>query len=188
MKRFALLVALVGCGSSQTTGQIPRGEVPASEEAPEAMGEEGDPNAPTPFTAAQIRDACPPGRVDTFRLSAEATMQMAFGEHTATGVRFTTTVTAGSQAAEPEEGEATWEELRLHASYPAEATTIAEETVETPAGSFRALHYTVVDADAQTTTHAWFAHERPGPPVRHRVENAAGEVMSEMILESFTAP
>ena len=84
---------------------------------------------PTPFSAAQIREGCPPGR--TIRLREEVPGQAA----TYRRIRFTTvdeessvqelqaTDEHGAPIGEPMVGSSTWLDLQRHASQPGEATT-----------------------------------------------------------------
>ena len=62
----------------------------------------------------------------------------------------------------------TWAELRTHALYPAEATTVEDATVEVAAGSFQTRRYTVrSEVDGATSVTVFdFAVKLPGPPVR----------------------
>ena len=56
-----------------------------------------------------------------------------------------------------------WEDLRLHASFPAEATTITEETITTDLGTFDCLRYDVARGEA--VDRFWFAMDLPGMPI-----------------------
>ena len=56
-----------------------------------------------------------------------------------------------------------WEDLRLHASFPAEATTITEEAVTTDLGTFDCLRYDVVRGER--VDRFWFAKDLPGMPI-----------------------
>ncbi|MGF1467568.1 MAG: hypothetical protein ACFCGT_15695 [Sandaracinaceae bacterium] len=168
------------CGGGAST------EVPSSTAA-------GQPRmAPTPFRAEQIRAACPVGRSSVWALTTPdgtARQRVVFAAHTADGAVIESVALGpdGEPAGAAERGTATWEELRLHASYPAAHTTITDATVEVPAGTFATRLYTVVDPEAGTTTRAWFAPALPGPPVRHVVEQG-GQIVSSMVLERIHLP
>lgn len=170
----ALAALLVACGGAQS---------PAEPDL--AM-------APTPFTAEQIRDACPTGRVAVWQMtSPDGTRRVRswFEGSNSEGTTFRSVPLddADQPLGEPDGGTATWEELRLHASYPAEHTVVTDATLEVPAGTFETKLYTVTDPDAGTVTRAWFATSLPGPPVRMVVERG-GEPVQEMVLESVRMP
>jgi hypothetical protein len=122
----------------------------------------------TPFTAEEIRDNCPPGRTVVTRTSTPGT------EPTLTTSRFvecddhgarTTWVTHGLDGTVLGEGSghATWEELRRHAAFPEDRTTVAEATISTTLGECRCRHYRVVTDD--TIKEFWFDTARPGMPI-----------------------
>ena len=147
----------------------------------------GPDQAPTPFTADEIRDACPSGRVGVLRVTeADGTTShraYRFLEAGPEGVRF------GGSPSDPQ-GEplgplrdrvCTWLELQGHASYPAAATRIEEDEVDVPAGLLDCLRYTVEDGGEVSTM--WFARSIPGPPVKV-VETVDGRVTqtTELVL------
>ena len=125
---------------------------------------------PTPFSAAQIRDGCPPGR--TIRLREESAGE----EPTFRRIVFTevdaeasvqelqSTDADGTPLGEVSLGRATWLDLQRHASQPADATTVAEVRLALPFGEFDCWLYTVSAPDAELRF--WFAKELPGMPVQ----------------------
>jgi len=146
-----------------------------------------DGHAPTPFTAGEIREGCPAGRVTTFRIEragAPAVLQT---------MRFTTndvagTVLAMSRHAEgrpaPPRGQtahATWKALQAHASFPAKKTTINEAHVKTPLGTFPCVIYEVKDGDA--FARYCFARALPGPPVLDTRSVKGKQVLKMTIVE-----
>jgi hypothetical protein len=140
---------------------------------------------PTPFSAAQIRDAFVVGREVrslTVRAGAEPYVHVRrnLSADTETGVYEVWTETPeGERTSEPEQGGSAWLELQQHASMPAAATTIAPVEIEVPMGRFDGLRYTRVQDDAVDTF--WFAMERPGAPVR--IER---RVAGELVFSSTT--
>ena len=121
---------------------------------------------PTPFTAAEIRAACPTGRTLRFRheragqppvinvsryalVDAHGCVQDTWSESM-----------AGTRLSPPRRGHATWLALQQHASFPAATTTRADETIEVPAGQFACIRYTRTEPDA--VWRFWFARDLPG--------------------------
>jgi hypothetical protein len=125
---------------------------------------------PTPFSAAQIRDGCPAGRV--IRLSEEsAGEEPTFRRITFTEVdaeasvqELQSTDADGTPLGEASIGRASWLDLQRHASQPADATTVEEVRLALPFGEFDCWLYTVIAADAELRF--WFAKELPGMPVQ----------------------
>ena len=144
---------------------------------------------PTPFSAAQIRAANPPGRVVTFVITTPGEPEVRNvtawldGDEAVARFRTSDLSAAGVLLGPPTEGEAAWEELQAHASFPAAATTVEEASVEVPAGRYACWLYTVTSGgdEAKTVTRFWFARDLPGPPVR--LERRVGEtVVMTMVL------
>ena len=135
--------------------------------------------APTPFTAAEIRAGCRPGRTITTHVEGDGGIS----------VRTTTYLSADAEGGEFESrvlgsdgtvvetgvGRASWIELQSHAAFPADRTTIEERRLELPTGSADCLLYTVRDGDV--VRRFWFDTTRPGMPVRVESE-VAGVVTS----------
>ncbi len=180
IRKFILVLFLAGCSGGNATTSV------------EKNVEEQVSMAATPFTADQIREGCPTGRSDTYRLETMGEEPIlrhtTFTNSTAESAEFRTIVKTedGVSIGEPQTTSATWEELRKHAEYPAKATKIIEEEIVTPAGSFASKHYIVAgtteDGTAQET-HAWFAAELPGPPVLFQTRVEGTVVFSmELIL------
>lgn len=151
-----------------------------------------DGHAPTPYTADQIRVGCPVGRLSKFRMEAEGAPQMIqvmyFVENDVTGAVLEVSVTdaKGNTLSAPKRTpKSPWPVFQSHASFPADQTTISEETIETEGGSFACLLYTVTrsEADPKAVDEYWFAKTLPGPPVlmRKRVD---GEILVKMELLS----
>jgi hypothetical protein len=143
---------------------------------------------PTPFTADEIRASCQPGRELRFRVEGigqepiihvaryvggdeEATLQESWDESH-----------AGERLGEPERSRETWLELQAHASFPADSTEVADESLATPAGTFACLRYTQTVDDGIRTF--WFAKDLPGQPIRWEIRAGERVVLSVVALEN----
>lgn len=138
--------------------------------------------APTPFTADEIRAACPDGRrlLVRTRIGELVTFHCdSFTGGDADGCALTQVVTdaSGTPVDEPRAARVTWRELQEHAAFPAAATTIARERVAGPLGQLDCLRYDVRRGASSATF--WFATDHPGMPVRYRTaEGALVEVVA----------
>jgi len=125
---------------------------------------------PTPFSAAEIRDAFEVGREVrslTVRAGAEPYILVRrnlSADHVSGVYEVWTESTDGVRLSEPEQGRSTWLELQGHASMPADATTIDTVEIDLPMGRYQGLRYTRVTGDAVDTF--WFALSLPGAPVQ----------------------
>lgn len=143
---------------------------------------------PTPFTAAEIREGCLPGR--TLRIRIERAGEdpvirvVRYVETDADGaVQESWAETLdGSRLSEPERERSTWLELQEHASFPVASTQRTEEELTIPAGRFASLRYTRTDPDA--TWRFWFARDLPGQPVRFEREAGGQIVFSATLIEN----
>jgi hypothetical protein len=124
---------------------------------------------PTPFTAAEIRDASGPGRTvrQLIEVEGEAPLTRVLqwvdvDEEGATGLVYGIGPKGGRL--HPKRWRSRWLELQHHASMPIETTTIDEVVLDSPMGPLDCLRYTRRDGDA--TDVFWFARAMPGMPVR----------------------
>jgi len=125
---------------------------------------------PTPFSAQDIRQGCPPGR--TVRALVVQAGQEPYvrvtrfltGDDDGGNQEFWNESLDGTRLTEPETGHAIWRELQGHASMPAERTEITEEQIEIPAGRFACLRYTRTDEGSVGVF--WFAKAAPGMPLK----------------------
>lgn len=131
--------------------------------------------APTPFTAYEIRQACPAGRTLTARTEAA-------GEPDRVDVTiFVETDEKGALVeSNGQRHRVTWQELQNHASFPAEMTTIHDDVVEGPLGRLDCLSYRVVADDTVSTF--WFEKGRPGMPVLFTTEVDGALVSTTMVI------
>ncbi|MBI5490215.1 MAG: hypothetical protein HY905_22965 [Deltaproteobacteria bacterium] len=150
-----------------------------------ATGEAGD--APTPYTAEQIRDASRPGR--TYRYLVEipgapnAVREIRFEavDVESATLRSTTTDEAGNVLQATEPMTVAWEELRRHALFPQDAVELTEAEVTVPAGTFVCVVYTVTTAEGVEVYQ--FAKDLPGPPVRFWTEAGGARTMTSTLVE-----
>lgn len=135
---------------------------------------------PTPFTAAEIREGCPPGRtVRSLVVAAGAdpyvqVTRFVSGDEAAAEQDSWTETIDGRQLTEPRRHRSTWLEFQRHASMPAAQTRIERESIDIPAGHYDCLRYTRTDGDRVDTF--WFATAAPGMPLKFE-EHVAGEVV-----------
>jgi hypothetical protein len=144
-------------------------------------------HAPTPFSAEEIRNGCPDGRVSIFRIEESGrdpmlqTFRFRDGDARGTNLEVSTTDLEGNELRSVMGRRYTWKELQSHASYPAEGATITAETVTTPAGTFDCWLYTV--KIGPTTGKFWFAKKLPGPPILMTQETGGEERMRMILVE-----
>ncbi len=149
----------------------------------------GGPTAtlPTPYTADQIRASCAPGTsmvTHTTQGGHTTGSRTTFstGDVEGTTFRVEALDADGAAVGEAGEHEATWVQLRDHASFPTSATW-ADASVTVPAGTFSTRRYTVPTSTG--TAVFWFAPAYPGPPVKVQLSRE-GAVVSETVLVSDT--
>ena len=144
---------------------------------------------PTPFSAAQIRDGCPVGRTIRIReksSGAEPTYRrIRFIEADAEGAlqEFQATDPDGRPIGDPTHRRSTWLDLQRHASQPVQGTSVDEDELGLPFGTFACWRYTVQTPGSEIRF--WFAKELPGMPVQVE-EHVDGLVIerSEMIANA----
>lgn len=188
----AMAVTVFACSSSATPGPAAAPPHPAARPAPVAPVDPDAGRAPTPYTAAQIRDASRPGRTYEYLIERPGELpvrrRLVFVVVTDQGATIATQQydPHGKKVGAPEFQEATWEQLRRHASFPVEATTISEDRTDTPVGTFDCRRYAVVTTGAEGEERQifWFAKELPGAPVEMHVERN-GEIVSRMTLLQY---
>jgi hypothetical protein len=140
------------------------------------------------FTARQLHDACKSGHTLVYAIETPGKpamrMTMRFLDATESDVLVETTVTdaEGHAAEPPDRGRATWEELDKHGEFPRERTTVTDETITTPAGTFATRLYTVAGKEG-AVSRFYFAKSLPGPPVLFFTVKG-GERVSTSTLQS----
>lgn len=145
-------------------------------------------DAPTPYTADEIRKACPEGRTDVFRVEDFGpvklkTQKFGAGDEEGTTIEIAITKEDGTPLGS-KTMTATWKELQSHASFPEKDTKITEETIEVPAGKFECWLYTVQKREGDAATiRMYFAKKLPGPPVKMTSEELGKTVFTMVLLE-----
>lgn len=125
--------------------------------------------APTPFTAAEIRDNCPPGRTTHLRVASKGepaviTITRFVSRDSEGGVQESwMTDEDGSLLGEVSRTPFKWTDLQAHASFPAATTSVGAETIDTELGTFDCQRYIVTRDDGVSTF--WFANDLPGMPI-----------------------
>jgi hypothetical protein len=146
---------------------------------------------PTPFSAAEIRDACPAGR--TIRIREEAPGEAPsfrrirftqVDEETAIQ-EFQATNADDRSIGEPNVRSSTWLDLQRHASQPAKATTVDEVVQPLAFGDFDCWRYIVRAPGAELRF--WFAKQLPGMPVQVE-EWINGELAGRSVMIANETP
>ncbi len=182
-------LALLACSGAETPAPSPPA-APATpaEPAPEATPAPAEPEAtaPTPYTAEEIRDASKVGREWQYRIvkgdvTEWSIMTMTAVDAEGATIRSTVRGAEGQEVGEAKESRATWDELRLHASFPAAATEIADDEAGAPGGPYDCKRYTV-SRDGGTATF-WFANDLPGAPIKMTVEKDGAVVETRQLMK-----
>jgi hypothetical protein len=145
--------------------------------------------APTPYSAAEIREANPPGTRLVYRIeetgqpAALRVIEFVGGDAVLTTTETSMLTEQGEPVGGVDRSEATWVELRDHAAFPAASTHRTRSSVTVPAGRFEVWQYAVEteEGGAPVTTRFSFAVDRPGPPVLLEQE-LDGQVVFRMVL------
>ena len=203
--RTAILVLvgsglLVGCGtSSGNNSRESRGSIqPAGAKTtglpmgfPDTPEQRLGPDlAPTPYTAAEIREECPAGRKNTFAMVTQKGRFVSvqhFVEVSEEGAKIKQILAEvfddpkRRPPPQTEEQLVTWRDLQSHASYPAKDTTIRRERIEVRAGWYDCWLYEV--REGLTLTKYWFPSELAGPPVKSEVYRGNELILSLELTE-----
>lgn len=145
--------------------------------------------APTPFSAAEIRDACPRDRKIVFQVEMFGnpiiyrTTKFASHHDDYTVLENITTGTDGKKIGKTQLVTAKWLDLQAHASFPADQTRISSESYSVPAGTFDCWLYVIKITQGGKTTakRLWFAKKLPGPPICYE-EQVDGKTTYRMIM------
>lgn len=142
-----------------------------------------------PFTVEDLRAAFPVGHTLRFRVrevgKPDTEHRWLVTAADDAGMTLTTAVHAedGTLLGQ-ESGTSTWAELLTHGQFPAATTVMEDATITTPAGTFDAWKFTVVDQARDTVKRLHFARSLPGPPVLMTVQEGKGTTF-EMILVDY---
>ncbi len=145
-----------------------------------------------PFTSAQIREACPDGHTldivttrDGEVVDRRRTVYF-HPEEAEVSIRVTALDTHGETVGEPMEARSTWDDLRNHAVFPGDITTVTRETIETPLGRLECARYDV--ASGEVTLVFWFSSEYPGMPIRYATVSDGHEVETTTVTAVMDPP
>ncbi|MCE9573481.1 MAG: hypothetical protein K8W52_10005 [Deltaproteobacteria bacterium] len=151
--------------------------------------------APAPFTADELRQGSPVGRVMRYHVttgSAGMTIEYRFIAADAVNATIRTTETPdGGGAGTTSDDVAAWADLAHHADSPAAATVIRDAEITVPAGTFPCKEYVVTATDGGVTrvTTSDFAVAMPGPPIKMTVTaNGALETTLELVAYEGLVP
>lgn len=129
-------------------------------------------HAPTPFTAAEIRAACPDGRIIRSAITAgmqktQQTTRFEGGDTEGTTIVMQSFDLRGTRAAPEQRVRARWDELQKHASFPAADTRITPFSKMTAVGRRDGWNYDVRFVKDNVLHHSRysFARDLPGPPI-----------------------
>lgn len=145
----------------------------------------GDP----PFSAAQVRDATPPGRRYRFKVTPAGQptqfQVIEFIEVNAQNAKMRQRAldAAGQPTGDEVITLVSWEELESHGRFPAAQTRIAPERIKTPAGEFDCWRYTVTRDDE--IVRSWFAHDLPGAPVKQEVSKRGLQLLRMELVDHY---
>ena len=167
--------------------------VPDAEEGavPVSVLLEADGTMPRPYRAEQIAAAFSLGTWNRYRI---ATAGRPTVEQRTEVVAWSPEEVTMEQQVFAEDGQAlgpaapmqaTWDELREHAAFPAAGTVLHLAELSLPCGSFACQRYTVHgEANGQPSVSTfWFANDRPGPPVLYTVDTAGERSMTMTLLD-----
>ncbi len=137
-----------------------------------------------PFTAEQIRDEWVKGfSIDMARRTPEGVLVERWtvmdADDEGVEIEFVPLDDSGNRTAERTSQRSTWTELRNHATFPADRSTVERVTRETALGSLEGWHYTVRDEEEGTVTEFFFASSLPGAPVQMRTTRH-GQIVMEL--------
>jgi hypothetical protein len=182
--RFRLALPLVllvlscpACGpKGGETSQTPAPPVADWPSAEERTLEEGF--APTPFTAAQIREGCPSGTRVLYHVEhpVKPPQRVLFSFDKADDKEVDLVITdldlKNKVTSVPNSMRTTWEEIQARSSTPIENTVITQEQVTVPAGTFDCMLYTVTKPSEKGNVidKFWFAYKLPGPFVKRSTQ------------------
>ena len=147
-------------------------------------------HAPTPFTAAEIRNATSVGKSITRRVEAFGEepflLISTYVECDETGATLERSRRSldGALLGEPQAMKTTWLDLQRHASFPAGDTTIEPERIETAIGALDCVRYTL--REGGTDEIFWFATSLPGMPIQ-QVTRTDGQIVASVVVVDYTA-
>jgi hypothetical protein len=138
-----------------------------------------------PFTSAQIRAAYHDGHTldivttrDGEVVDRRRTVYLEPDEQ-AVSIHVSTLGADGDPIGEAMTARSTWDDLRDHAAFADDVTSLTRETIETPLGRLECARYDV--ASGEVTLVYWFSDEYPGMPIRYATMSAGREVETTVV-------
>jgi hypothetical protein len=138
-----------------------------------------------PFTSAQIRAAYRDGHTldivttrDGEVVDRRRTVYFEPDEQSVS-IRVTTLGADGEPVGEAMTARSSWDDLRDHAVFPDEVTSVTSETIETPLGRLDCARYDV--ASGEVALVYWFSGEHPGMPIRYATVSDGREVETTVV-------
>lgn len=183
MRRLPFVIAIILL--SFFASAVPAGQPTAPPDANKMLPD----HAPTPYSAAEIREACPAGRVIKFRIEEPGKPVMfsvlTFGQGDKENAMYEAggLDENGKPLGEKKKASTPWKELQSHASFPAADTTIERAEKQVGATTYDCWHYVVKSEDGKEVTDYWFAVKLPGPPIllETRVNGKAVRTMTQVL-------
>ena len=188
----SMVAFLTACASTPPPAQ-PASNAPtaAPKEAPAAAPKVE--MAPTPYSAAQIRDASPTGRRVVFKVEESdkpaVRRVIEFVKSDAAGAdTHSSTIDSSGHVLDSADNHSSWDELRSHAEFPKGSVEIYHRTVSIPLGTLECTVYKVTGpgADPEVTTF-YFADTLPGPPVFYYTEKSGKRIRTSTMESSSGA-
>ncbi|HEU5223848.1 MAG TPA: hypothetical protein VFU07_09250 [Candidatus Lumbricidophila sp.] len=140
----------------------------------------------TPFTAAEIRDATGAGK--TIRIVVDGPGDRRdervnrftdCDEFGATLWRWRVPATGARE--QVSSARVTWNELQSHAAFPADRTSVTDETLDLPLGRLECRRYDTRETPDAPASTFWFAAAYPGMPVRYEVTTPDGPMRTTIL-------
>lgn len=118
---------------------------------------------PTPFTAAEIRDATGHGKTISIRIDLpDGTVSSRYNRFSETDAEGATLERwSNDDRSDLSGNRVTWLELQQHAAFDAETTSVSSETLSIPLDELECLRYDTEDGTF------WFSVAHPGMPVQY---------------------
>lgn len=145
---------------------------------------------PRAFSAEELRAGIEVGEHYVFQVDhPEGTAQthMVFAAPDSDGVEVVSWEVVDEVAGEPVSARAHWAELADHSLYRRTDAIVSRATCATALGDMPGRQYDVFGSDG-SVTHACFADELPGPPVRYSVTNGEAVVFGMVLIAHEIEP
>lgn len=178
----SIVATLTACAATPPPAPPSQAPAPAATAAASPAAPAAE-MAPTPYTAAQIRDASPAGRRVVYKVEEDGKPAVRrvieFVKSDANGADTrASTMDSSGRVLDSTEEHASWDELRSHAEFPKGDVDIKHRTISVPLGTLECTVYKVTGQNGAVTT-LYFADTLPGPPVFFYVEVGGKRVRTQ---------